>query len=139
MFHDIFADYSHIFEVIHNETYSLYLKYVISEIYRNMWIKFRRSLRLNLWKYEYRKQDYFFQICVNKFFNVSCELLMFSIQSFQIFVFNEHWYQPMPAIDKNVTHHIQISLEFSVMHIFSLSVSLSLGLSDIENKFNLVV
>jgi hypothetical protein len=39
------------FEVIHNKTYSFDLKYVISENYRNMWIKFERSLKLNPWKY----------------------------------------------------------------------------------------
>jgi hypothetical protein len=54
---------------------------------------------------------------------------MFSIQSFQIFVFNEHWYQPMPAIDKQVKLHIQISLRvLSHASIFSLSLTLRISL-----------
>jgi hypothetical protein len=38
--------------------------------------------------------------------DVCCELLMLSIKSFQIFAFDEHWYQSMPAEDKrNYTLH----------------------------------
>jgi hypothetical protein len=67
-----------------------------------------------------------FFISASKFFNLSCELLMFSIQSFQIFVFNEHWYQPMPARDDKVTHHIQVSLDFSVILSPDMENNLSL-------------